>query len=155
MTVLSTQLYMDALASVALSTGHFASVNAVDVGSTPQPGGLSAVLWPRRIRALPAGSGLNTTSASLIFTMRLFGSMNSDPMGQIDPAMISAADDIMNLLSGDFMLNGLISYIDLLGEHGDALGSDSGFLKLNESQTFRIVDITIPMVIHNVWTQEA
>lgn len=151
---LNTKQYMDALASAALRTGRFDAVNGVDIGSTPANSGMVAVIWPRRIRAIPAGSGLNTTSASIVFTMRLFAAMNADPMGEIDPLMIDATDEIMNMLSGDFTLDGLIDYVDLLGEHGDALGSDSGFLKLNENQTFRIVDITIPLIIHTVWTQE-
>lgn len=152
---LDTKRYMDALTSAALRTGRFDAVNGVDIGSTPSSGGIVAVVWPRRIRALPGGSGLNTTSTSIVFMMRLFAAMNADPMGEIDPAMIAATDDVMNLLSGGFTLDGLINYVDLLGEHGDALGSDSGFLKLNENQTFRIVDITIPFIVHDVWTQEA
>lgn len=152
---IDTQSYMDALTSHALSTGYFDSVNAVDIGSTPPNTGMVAVLWPRRIRALPAGSGLNVTSVSIVFSVRLIRAMDTDPTGQIDPQMISACDALMNAYSGDFTLGGLVNYIDLLGENGEALAADSGFLKMNENQTFRIVDITVPCVIHNVWTQEA
>lgn len=150
---LTTKLYMDALISHALSLGYFTSVNSVDTGSTPSNDGLSGVLWSRRTRALPARSGLNSTSALVTFMMRLFHSANSDPLGEIDPRMIDATDALLNAYSGDFTLGGLVAYIDLLGEHGEGLGSDSGWLDMGEDRKFRIVDITIPLVINDVWNQ--
>ena len=150
---LDTQAYMDALISHAGTTGHFASVNSVDIGSTPLNDDMIAVLWPRRIRALPQASGLNQTSISIEFTMRLIVTMNTDPLGQIDSRMIAAADSLMNAYSGDFTLGGLIAYVDLLGQHGAPMESQSGFLRINEDTQYRIVDITIPCVINDVWTQ--
>lgn len=151
---LSTQAYMDALISHASSTGYFSAVNGVDIGSTPDNSGLTGVLYVQGVRPIPAGSGLNTTSVVVTFTLRLIRAMNSDPYGSIDADMVEAMDALINAYSGDFTLGGVISYIDLLGEHGTQLESDSGFLKLNEDQTFRIIDITIPCVVHDVWTQE-
>lgn len=150
---IDTQALIDALISHALSLGHFSSVNSVDIGSTPDNTGLTAVIYPRRIRALPTGSGLASTSVAIDFTMRLIQSMNIDPFGSIDVGMIAAADALMNAYSGDFTLGDLIAYVDLLGQHGESLESDSGFLKLSDDQTFRIVDITIPCIINDVWNQ--
>lgn len=150
---INTQGIIDALISHALTTGYFASVNEVDFGSTPPNAELNAVIYSRRTRAVPGGSGLSATSVSIDFTVRLAQSLEVDPLGSIDPGMIAAADALMNAYSGDFTLGGLIAYVDLLGQHGESLGSDSGFIKLGEEQTFRIIDITIPCIINDVWTQ--
>jgi hypothetical protein len=154
---LDTQLYMDALISHALSSGHFVSVNAVDVGSTPTNEGLTAVLWPRRITPAPGRSGLASTSVVMTFVMRLFHSSVSDPLGQIDPIMLNATDALLNAFSGDFTLGGIVAEVDLLGQYGEQLRSDSGWLDMgggaDESKKFRIVDITIPLIINDIWTQ--
>jgi hypothetical protein len=152
---LNTKLYMDALISHALSSGHFVSVNAVDVGSNPTNEGLTAVLYPRRIIPAPGRSGLASTSAVMTFVMRLFHSSASDPLGEIDPRIIDATDALLNAYSGDFTLGGLVAEVDLLGQYGESLRSDSGWLPMGDAGEFRIVDITIPLVINDVWTQEA
>lgn len=150
---IDTQGLIDALISHALSLGHFQSVNSVDIGSTPVNSDLTAVIYPRRIRALAGGSGLASTSVGIDFTMRLIQAMNVDPFGSIDVQMIAAADALMNAYSEDFTLGDRIAYVDLLGQHGAALESDSGFMKLGDDQSFRIVDITIPCIISDVWNQ--
>lgn len=150
---IDTQACIDALKSHALSLGHFSSVNSVDVGSTPPSADLTAVVYPNRIRALPSASGLNSTSVAIDFMMRLIRGMNVDPLGSIDVEMITATDALMNSYSGNFTLGGLIAYVDLLGQHGESLNADSGFIKLDSDQTFRIVDITIPCIINDVWNQ--
>lgn len=150
---LNTQLYMDALISHALASGHFVNVNAVDVGSAPTNEGLSGVLWPRRVTPAPGRSGLASTSVVMTFVMRLFHSSQSDPLGQIDPRMIDATDALLNAYSGDFTLGGIVAEVDLLGQFGETLRSDSGWLDMGDDGKFRIVDITIPLVINDVWTQ--
>lgn len=155
MAMLSTRTYMDKLISHALSLGHLSSVNEVDIASNPGNSDLIGILYFRGARPIGAGSGLNSTSVVVEFTMRLVRSVNTDPLGQIDPQMVDAMDTLMNAYSGDFTLDGAISYVDLLGEHGQALDADSGFLKITEDLTYRIIDITIPCVIHDVWIQEA
>lgn len=152
---LNTQQYMDALISHAGSTGYFVSLNSVDVGSVPTNEGLSAVLWPRRITPAPGRSGLASTSVVMTFVMRLFHSSATDPLGQIDPLMISATDALLNAYSSDFTLGGIVAEVDLLGQYGEALRSDSGWLDMGDDGKFRIVDITIPLVINDVWTQES
>lgn len=152
---LDTRGVMDKIVSHALSLGHLASVNQVDIGSMPNNTDLIGVLYFRRIRPVGARSGLSTTSVVIEFTMRLIRATKTDPLGEIDPEMIDAVDALLNAYSADFTLDGSIAEIDLLGEYGQALESDSGFLKMTEELTYRIVDITIPVVINDVWTQEA
>lgn len=152
---LNTKIYMDALISHVMSLGHFSSVNSTDVGSVPTNDGISAVLWPRRIVPASGRSGLASTSVVMTLVMRLFHSAATDPIGEIDPRMIDATDALLNAFSGDFTLGGVVAEIDLLGQYGEALRSDSGWLDMGGDGKFRIVDITIPLVINDVWTQES
>ncbi len=146
---------MDALISHAMASGHFSSVNSTDIGSAPTNEGISAVIWPRRGRPLPGRSGLATTSVVIPFMIRLFHASATDPLGEIDPRMIDAADALLNAYSGDFTLGGIIAEVDLLGQYGDALGWDSGWVDMGDDGKFRVLDIMVPLVINDVWTQES
>lgn len=152
---LNTRMYMDALISHAMALGHFSSVNSVDVGSVPTNEGIAAVVWPRRGRPIPGRSGLASTSLVIPFMVRLFHASATDPLGEIDPRMIDATDALLNAYSGDFTLGGIVAEVDLLGQYGDALGWDSGWLDMGDDGKFRIVDIMVPLVINDVWTQES
>jgi hypothetical protein len=146
---------MDALISHAMASGHFSSVNSVDIGSVPTNEGISAVVWPRSGNPIPERSGLASTSVLIPFMVRLFRSMKSDPLGEIDPSLIDATDALLNAYSGDFTLGGIVAEVDLLGQYGDGLSWDSGYIDMGDDGKFRVVDITIPLVINDVWTQEA
>lgn len=145
---------MDALISHAAASGHFTSVNSTDIGSVPTSEGISAVVWPRSVRPIPERSGLASTSVVVSFMVRFFRSMNSDPLGEIDPAMIDAVDALMNAYTGNFTLGGIVAEVDLLGQYGDPLSMESGYIDMGDDGKFRIVDITVPLVINDVWTQE-
>jgi hypothetical protein len=145
---------MDALISHASATGHFTSVNSTDIGSTPGNDGITVVIWPRSVNPIPERSGLASTSVAVTFMVRFFHALNSDPLGEIDSDMIDATDALLNSYSGDFTLGGVVAEVDLLGEHGDPLGMDSGYVELADDKKFRVVDITVPLIINDVWTQE-
>jgi hypothetical protein len=152
---LETRRYMEALASHAASSGHFTGGELGDIGSTPDNTGLTFVIWPGPGNPIPGRSGLNATSVAINFMLRIFRSVNSDPLGEIDPEMIDATDALLNAYTGDFTLDGLVAEIDLLGQYGTSLSWDSGYIEMDSSTRFRIVDITIPLIINDVWTQEA
>jgi hypothetical protein len=150
---LETRRYMDALISHAMASGHFSSVNSTDIGSVPTNEGISVVVWPRSGSPIPERSGLASTSVLIPFMVRLFRSMKSDPLGEIDPSLIDATDALLNAYSGDFTLGGIVAEVDLLGQYGDGLSWDSGYIDMGDDGKFRVVDITVPLVINDVWTQ--
>ena len=141
----------DALASHALTTGLFARVNQYEPKSAPNDG-LSGAVWVQTLRPDPQRSGLAVTSAWLTFTLRIYVPMLQEPMDEIDPQLIDAVDQLLALYSNDFTLDGMIREVDLLGQSGNGLSVQSGYLDVDRRK-FRIVDITIPLGLNDVWDQ--
>lgn len=145
--------FTDALVSHAATTGWFQQINEHEPKSYPN-GDLTAAVWVQALRPDPQRSGLDATSAWLTFTLRIYASMLQEPQDQIDPQMIGAVDDLLTLFSGDFTLDGMIREVDLLGQSGTGLSVQSGYLDVDRRK-YRIVDITIPLGLNDVWDQAA
>lgn len=141
----------DALVSHASETGWFARVNSHEPKSAPN-GSLSAAVWIQTLRPDQQRSGLAVTSAWLTFTLRIYTEMLQEPQDEIDPQIIDATDDLIRLYSTDFTLDGMIREVDLLGQSGTGLSVQSGYLDIDRRK-FRIVDITIPLGLNDVWDQ--
>lgn len=142
----------NALISHAAGTGLFESVNGHEPKSSPGKG-ITAAVWVARIEPARATSGLAATSALVTCTVRIFSDMLQEPQDGIDPAVIEATDALMNAYSGDFTLGGLIRNVDLLGQTRTPLFAQSGYLNVS-GRMFRIMDITVPMIVSDVWEQE-
>lgn len=140
-----------ALASHAGASGLFETVNGHEPKSSPGKG-ITAAIWFARVDPARGASGLAVTSARVTFTTRIFSDMLQEPQDGIDPAVLSATDALMNAYSGDFRLGGLIRNVDLLGQTGTPLFAQSGYLTV-AGKMFRIVDISIPMIVDDVWEQ--
>jgi hypothetical protein len=148
MTINSVAIF-DALESHAQASGLFDRVG----GHEPRNGpgnGLTVAFWFAGLAPVQT-SGLASTSVRLIFTARIYLPALMEPQDAIDPTVIAATDALMAAYSGDFTLGGLIREVDLLGQHGQQLSALPGWLP-GESP-FRTVDITIPMVINDLFTQ--
>lgn len=148
---LNTAAILDAIVSHAQALGVFETVNAHE--SVNAPGhGLHAEVWAALIAPVPTGSGLASTSAQVVWNVRIRGSADAQPRDMIDPHMMDAVDVLLAAYSGDFTLGGLVRNVDLLGQAGVALGARAGYLP-QDGKTFRVYDITLPVVINNVWEQ--
>jgi hypothetical protein len=145
--------YTDALVSHAAETGWFTRVNSHEPKSAPH-GDLSAAVWVQTLRPDAQRSGLAATSVWLTFTLRVYVPMLQEPQDEIDPQIIEAVDDLISLYSSDFTLDGMIREVDLIGQSGTGLSVQSGYLDIDRRK-FRIVDITIPLGLNDVWDQAA
>jgi hypothetical protein len=144
---------LDGIVSHALRLGYFERVNQHE--SVNPPGhGLTAAVWVQDIMPVPARSGLASTSTRLAFTVRLYASAVQQPVDAIDPAMVTATDALMRAYTGDFDLGGAVAEIDLLGAHGIPLRAQAGYVQM-DGALMRIVDITLPVVLNDLWSQEA
>lgn len=148
---LDSQAILDAIVSHAMALGVFETVNAHEVVSPPGHG-LHAEVWANSIAPVAIASGLQVTSALVVWNVRLRGNADAQPRDMIDPHMMAAADVLMNAYSGDFTLGGLVRNVDLLGQTGASLSARAGYLTQG-GQTYRIYDITLPVVINDVWEQ--
>lgn len=150
---LATRDIIDAACSHALSLGEFDQVNGHEPKRAPG-NGLSASVWAQSLRPIQARSGLASTSALLVLNIRAMTSMLAEPQDGIDPALVGAVDALLRAYSGDFELGGLVANVDLLGAYGPGLSADAGYLN-QDQQLYRVVVITLPLVVNDLWSQAA
>lgn len=150
-TGLDCQSYTDSLVSLAAATGLFVKVNAHEPANAPNAG-LTASVWVDSIDPVPRVSGLNETAVRITFNIRIYQTLLAESLDAIDPAIIAAVDALMAALSSEFALAGTVMEVDLLGAYGTPLAAKAGYLN-TASQPMRVVTITVPLVVDNVWGQ--
>lgn len=148
---LGTNAILNAVVSHAQGLGVFNQVNTHEYKSAPGKG-LYCEIWAETIA--PARSGLAITSATLTLNVRVRSDMIAEPQDAIDPAIIDAVDLLMDAYTGDFDLGGNARNIDLLAGSTPGLRADAGYLN-QDNKIFRIMTITLPVIVNDVWNQEA
>lgn len=140
----------------ALATGLFSTVNLHEPKSKNPALGpqLTAAMWVQDIAPVPGASGLAATSGRLELTLRIYTSMLAEPQDSIDPNVLGAVDVMLTAYSGDFELGGNVRNVDLLGAHGKALSAKAGYLNQG-GKLFRVMDICLPLILNDLWLQEA
>jgi hypothetical protein len=104
----------------------------------------------------PALSGSGSMSLRAIWLARVYGPTSTEPSDLIDPRMTHAALMFMGAIVGDFQLGGhpQVRAVDLKGSHGIALASRAGYLEQN-ARLYRVMTVTVPVLINDVWDEEA
>lgn len=138
------------LVSHALSTGHFDSVNTHEPDNAPGNGITANVVLDT---ITPVPGGMATTSCRVAFFMTMMYPAEAQPRDDTEPYLIKALDAVMGRLTGDLRLDNTVRMIDLLGAHGDGLEALAGYTKIQE-QVYRIMELTIPVIVNDVWVQE-
>lgn len=110
-------------------------------------------LWWDHIVPVAAVSGLAATSCRLSLRGRIYKNFLSKPEDKIDPDLLRLTSILLGTYSGGFTFGGEVMEIDLLGAHGEALSSKSGYID-HDSHWFRVSENTIPVIIDSAWTQE-
>ena len=145
---------LDAIISDIQMSGYFDKVNTHE--SKRAPGfGLSADVWFLTLDPIPTGSGLNKTSARLAWNVRLQSSMLLEPQDLIDPNLVRAASNLIRRWHDnfDFDLDPMVRNVDCLGSYGEALKAQSGYVEYEQSKIYRVIDITVPIIVNDVWPQ--
>lgn len=141
----------DAVVSDAQRSAYFDKVNKHEPKHAPRTG-LTAAIWLEAIDPIGLISGLASTSARLVFKLRVYQSMLMEPQDMIDPRMAKAVANLMRRYHDDFDFEGAIRNIDLLGAYGVSLSAITGYLDI-DGKMFRIADLTIPCLVNDVWPQ--
>lgn len=144
---------LSAVESHALSSGHFVTVNGHEPMSPPTSG-ITAAVWVEQIGPARGSSGLDSTTARLALFVRLYSSLVQQEPDAIDPNLMTALDALMAAYSGDFTLGGIVRDVDLLGQHGDPLSARAGYLAEGGAE-YRVMTITLPLIVNDLWDQEA
>lgn len=142
---------LNRVVSHAMTRGLFERVNQHEPKNAPG-NGLTCAVWVDRIGPLPAGSGLAAITGVLTLNVRLYTSMLAEPQDAIDPNLMAAHDALMTAYSGGFTLGGLARCVDLLGMAGVPLSSRAGYLG-QDSKLYRVITITLPVLVDDVWEQ--
>lgn len=145
--------YLNAIVSHALASGLFERVNQHEPKNAPG-NGLTAAIWADRVEPYALASGLAATSVKVTFNVRAYSKMLQEPQDSIDPNIVAAVDTLMNAYSGDFTLGGLVRNVDLLGQAGPGLFAQAGYIQ-QDSKMFRVVTISLTVVVNDVWSQAA
>jgi hypothetical protein len=140
-----------AVESHAEQLGVFERVITSEPKSAPG-NGLSAAIWASLIGPVPAASGLDVVTVRLELMVRILKPMLSQPYGQIDPDILAASDGLMGAYCGSFTLGGEVRDVDLFGAHGPGLSGRAGYITIDKTM-FRVMDITLPLIINDLWTE--
>ena len=145
------QTLFDAVESHAKASGLFDGVNTHEPKSAPT-GDLYCAIFVSTLRPMPLSSGLASTTGVVTLMARIYVDMIREPQDKIDPAIIAATDTLMAVYSADFSLGGSARNIDLLGSTGESLEARAGYITIDQT-VFRSMDITIPIIVNDVFPQ--
>lgn len=137
--------------SHAMQLGLFEIVTLHEPKAKPEAG-LTCAIWADQIKPAAATSGLNSTSALVVMSVRLYTPMLQQPYDAIDSDMLAAVDALLGVYSGAFTLEGQLQRVDLLGEFGTPLSAQAGYVN-QDGRLFRIMTITLPLVVNDLWSQ--
>lgn len=141
----------DAVVSDAQASGYFDKVNLHEPKRKPGTR-LTAAIWVQTIDPIALASGLASTSARVVFMLRIYSNMLKEPQDMIDPQVTKATSNLMRRYHDDFDFGGTIRNVDLLGQFGVALAAQAGYLEIDNTM-FRIMDMRIPCIVNDVWPQ--
>lgn len=144
----------DKIVSYALASGRFDNVNQHEPKNAPGHG-LQCSVWMDKIVPVRT-SGLNATSGLVNMYARIYTNFRQQPFDMIDPNVMAATADFMGALSADFDFGGAadVRNIDLLGMTGTPLSAQAGYVEIDR-QMFRVMTITIPVIINDMFTYGA
>lgn len=137
-----------AVVSQAQQLALFERVGTHEPKSAPG-NGLSCAIWADTIRPDPAASGLAAVSGTVTFHLRVYSNFMSKPEDEIDPRMLSAACALMAAYAGGFTLGGTVRDIDVMNVMAQA-----GYLN-QDNRLYRVMVVTLPVVINDLWTEVA
>jgi len=145
----------DKIVSYALASGRFDHVNQHEPKNAPGHN-ISCSVWINNILPYRPGSGLNATTGVVQLNARLYTNFRSQPYDMIDPHITAATCDLMGALTADFDFGGEagVRNIDLLGMTGVPLSAQAGYVEIDR-QMFRVITLTIPVIINDMFVQGA
>lgn len=114
--------------------------------------GLRFAAWVHSIEPLAGASGLAATSGYVVVYGRIYGNMLQKPEDEIDPRITKAATTLLGAYNGDFDFGGTVRAVDLTGMYGQKLHAQAGYLTIAQGM-YRVMTITIPVIINDLWTQ--
>jgi len=82
--------------------------------------------------------------------VQVFSSLLQRPLDGVDPQILAALVTLVNEYSGNFTLGGLVRNVDLFGMRAEA-----GYIPDFEGKPFRVINLTLPLVVNDMFGQGA
>lgn len=152
LTAAAIKAIQDAMESHQKTLGVFEQVNMHEPKAAPQLRGASCSTWIQALGPARGGSGLVGTSVRMAYRARVYHTAMQANQDLIDPAVTFAASKLIEVYTAHFTLGGLVREVDLLGQFGDPLGWQAGYLNI-EGKFYRVIDINVPLILNDVWEQ--
>jgi hypothetical protein len=143
----------DKVVSFALATGRFDHVNQHEPKNAPGRG-LECSVWMNTIAPVRA-SGMGAVSGVVTLYARIYTNFRQQPYDSIDPQVMAAVADLMGAMAGNFDFGGAanVRAVDLLGGWSNTpLSAAAGYVEIDR-QMFRVMTITIPIVINDMFVE--
>jgi hypothetical protein len=135
-----------AIQSMAQETGLFQGEVKLHDPWNPPGNGLNCSISLGVIRPVTS-SGLASVSGQVTLIVRVWSGLLQMPQDNVDPEVLAAACQLMGQFAGGFTLNGTVRDIDLFGM--SAVPAYADF----ESKPFKVVEITVPIVINDMFLE--
>ena len=97
----------------------------------------------------PAASGLNSVSGQITLLVRVWSWAMQRPLDDVDPEVVAAVAALMNELAGEFTLGGTVRNIDLFSMSAEPAWTEF------EGKQFRVMTLTVPIIINDMFAEEA
>jgi hypothetical protein len=142
----------DVLQSHAMTLGVFDQVNGHEPDNPPGHG-VTLAVFAGRVAPVRT-SGLASTSARVAFLERIYINAQREPQDGIERDLLSATSALFDEYNGDFELGGNAREVDVFGRYGEPLSAVAGWLDQGDKK-FRVMDITVPVIVNDAWEQVA
>jgi hypothetical protein len=143
-----------ALSDAALVLGVFDTVNGHEVKSPPGNGITLEIVFGT-FELVANRSGLDDVSFKLVYKARMRTPWAQQPTDGIDPSLLKACDALLASYIGGFTLEGNVTAVDVLGMAGGTpISAQSGYIDQG-GVMYRIVEITLPLIVDDLWSESA
>lgn len=133
--------------STAKKLGLFSSVIGHDPENAP-PAGVSCSIMLGPVKPVTS-SGLAAVSGQVTLMVHVWAFAQKRPLDELDPSVLAATCSLMGAFAGGFTLNGTVREVDLF-----AMTAQPGYVNF-EGKEFRTVQISVPLIVNDMWTEVA
>lgn len=149
--VVAAKALSDALISHAESLAVFSEINPHAPIRPPQTKKTGVSLSIELGPWVPVpSSGLAMTSGRITFVHQLWSSLMQRPLSGIDVQVFGALAALVASYSADFTLGGLVREVDLF-----AMSAEPGYVPDFEGEPFRVIRLDVPLIVNDMYEQEA
>lgn len=116
---------------------------------------VTLAFWLTDLKPSVKFSDMEGTAGVVTFNHRIYVNFPlGKPEDSTEAKLLNAASLLMNEYSNEFSFGGTVIAVDLLGMDSSGLSMRTGYVSIDNT-VFRMADVTVPIIIDNLWTQGA